>query len=554
MTSRWRAACWAALFGAALLSFDDVPPAAAAPGDLVPGFGTNGVADLNLGAVPRAVAAQNSKIVFGGAANGAFRIMRIDDTGAPDDDFGGDGLVTVAPSQSATALNLHSVHILSDDRVLAAGVADRKLFVVRLLPDGRRDTSFDEDGRATVQPAEFAYSGASLAVQTDGKVLVAATGTRPLQANFTMSLTRLRADGSVDLPYSGNGISTTTLDDNTSEFARAATQGSDSKVYYGGLVSANNVAGTGGAKLVRRNADGSFDPSFGPSPGGSVTVPSPLSGNQMLEYTDLAKDSNGKVLGIGHTVVSASTGTPSRRALAVRIQSSGSPDPTYGTSGRAEINPDGSSPDQLNGDFVAGVRNPDGSAVAAGWWNQDSTRKGAMLVRFTPQGGLDTSFGPETPPTTLLAPRVATVLGAFFTVDLARLGNGHLVALGTPSASSGTHALVARFFQECTLILGCTLVAKVSGTGTVFTASISSTGTPVGIIVRRLVGKRKVLVGRVPLGRQRKGRRAIRWNLKVRGRRVKAGRYEITLRAFDRRNRRIVDLSRPVVVRVPPAP
>jgi hypothetical protein len=191
--------------------------------------------------------------------------------------------------------------------------------------------------------------------------------------------------------------------------------------------------------------------------------------------------------------------------------------------------------------------------VVAGWWGQTATQRGAMLVRFKPNGTLDTAFGPATPANSNLAANVATTPDAFFTVDVAREANGHLIAIGSTQLSTGPRALVARFFQECTAILGCTLFVRVSPASALLTASIASSGTPVGIIVRRLIGRRKVLVGRVPLGRQRRGRRSIRWNLRVNGRRVRAGRYEITLRAFDRRNRRIVDLSRPVKLRVPPA-
>jgi hypothetical protein len=55
-------------------------------------------------------------------------------------------------------------------------------------------------------------------------------------------------------------------------------------------------------------------------------------------------------------------------------------------------------------------------------------------------------------------------------------------------------------------------------------------------------------VGRVPLGRRRRGANQIRWSGKVGGRRLAPGTYQITLRTF--RRRRLTDLSLPVAVEV----
>jgi hypothetical protein len=72
----------------------------------------------------------------------------------------------------------------------------------------------------------------------------------------------------------------------------------------------------------------------------------------------------------------------------------------------------------------------------------------------------------------------------------------------------------------------------------------------VGIFVARVTGTRKLLgrrvprikpVGRVPLGRTRKGTNRFRWNRKVNGRRLKPGRYLLTYRAL--RRKRVVSTS-----------
>jgi hypothetical protein len=69
------------------------------------------------------------------------------------------------------------------------------------------------------------------------------------------------------------------------------------------------------------------------------------------------------------------------------------------------------------------------------------------------------------------------------------------------------------------------------------------TPTGVGILVQRIVGRHKLLgktvptlrfVGRVPFGPQKAGRFRVRWDQKVNGRRLKPGRYLVTVRAVTR--------------------
>lgn len=81
----------------------------------------------------------------------------------------------------------------------------------------------------------------------------------------------------------------------------------------------------------------------------------------------------------------------------------------------------------------------------------------------------------------------------------------------------------------------------------------------VGIIVQRIVGRTRVLgrtapklrlVGRVPLGSFKKGRKhRVRWNGRVRGRRLARGRYLVTVRSVTGK-RQVRDLAKPVRVRI----
>jgi hypothetical protein len=80
----------------------------------------------------------------------------------------------------------------------------------------------------------------------------------------------------------------------------------------------------------------------------------------------------------------------------------------------------------------------------------------------------------------------------------------------------------------------------------------------IGIIVQRILGTHRVLgkrgyklgpASRVPLGTLKKGRHAIRWNLRVNGRRLAAGPYLVTVRAVTPKVV-VRELGRPRVVRI----
>ncbi|MGE5635471.1 MAG: hypothetical protein ACM3UV_00795 [Nocardioidaceae bacterium] len=109
---------------------------------------------------------------------------------------------------------------------------------------------------------------------------------------------------------------------------------------------------------------------------------------------------------------------------------------------------------------------------------------------------------------------------------------------------------------DCVTFRGCRVVIRFDAAGALIVSRLADRER-VGILVQRVVrvrrGRRFVTrfrrVGRVPLGVHRKGRVRLRWRLKVGGRRLKPGRYRVTLRAVDRRGRAL-GRARPVTVRI----
>ena len=96
----------------------------------------------------------------------------------------------------------------------------------------------------------------------------------------------------------------------------------------------------------------------------------------------------------------------------------------------------------------------------------------------------------------------------------------------------------------------CNAVFQVFST----TATIATNlllAAPVGILVQRILGRRIVTIGRVPLGRHRVGRVTLRWNLRVRGQKLAPGRYLITLRALSASGN-VIALTAPVKITIHP--
>jgi hypothetical protein len=139
-------------------------------------------------------------------------------------------------------------------------------------------------------------------------------------------------------------------------------------------------------------------------------------------------------------------------------------------------------------------------------------------------------------------------LQVFDTQTQTTVSSGSGPSLGT--AVAGTIGSVSVYTKDVFKLV------KISGLDTISFDLAQATG--VGIIVQRVVGHHKLLgrtvptlkpVGRVPFGRFKKGRGDVKWNRRVNGRRLKPGRYQVTVRAVTPK-RQILDLGRPKIIRV----
>lgn len=157
-----------------------------------------------------------------GAAD--FAVARYNADGTLDATFGVGGKAAADFGFSDFASD---VAIQQDGKIVVAGSARRERFIgteafglARFNPDGSLDFSFDGDGRVMTAFTSFSDGGSALELQRDGKVVVSgyAGFDQGGQSSATGAMARYNPDGSLDGTFDGDGR-LTTADVATSELA-----------------------------------------------------------------------------------------------------------------------------------------------------------------------------------------------------------------------------------------------------------------------------------------------------------------------------------------------
>jgi uncharacterized delta-60 repeat protein len=212
--------------------------------------------DIDIG---RAVVVQpDGGILVAGSAmtniNNDFAVVRYNSDGSLDRNFDGDGKVTTAVGSGDDYANAIALQL--DGKVVVAGdamMSNKDLGVVRYNSDGSLDTSFDGDGKVTTGVGSLADQGAAVAIQADGKIVVAGVAA---MSNNDLAVVRYNSDGSLDTSLDGDGKVTTAIGGG-SDFGSAVAIQADGKIVAAGLAEMSNSD----FAVVRYNSDGSLDDS-----------------------------------------------------------------------------------------------------------------------------------------------------------------------------------------------------------------------------------------------------------------------------------------------------
>jgi uncharacterized delta-60 repeat protein len=160
--------------------------------------------------------------------------------------------------------------------------------VVRYLPDGTPNQNFGNGGIVTTPFFGKGAEANAVAVQPDGKIVVAGGAIAANGVDSDFAVARYDADGSLDDNFGAHGIATIDLGTENNDAEGLALQ-SDGKIVLGG--NAGEDVG-----LVRLLPNGSLDPTFG-NLGKSVTKI-----GLGADVNGVALDSGGGILIAGSTV------------------------------------------------------------------------------------------------------------------------------------------------------------------------------------------------------------------------------------------------------------
>lgn len=391
MPVRARLAPTAAL--AALAALALAPAASAAPGDLDPTFGDGGVVKLlpsNETSFLRGVAVQpDDKVVLAGAEQpGRIVLIRLLPNGAPDPGFGTGG--TVVTDLPGTPAGGEAVALQPNGKIVVAGSAqasaDWDFLLARYNADGSLDSSFGGGDGVTILPVGGEDDRAeAVAIGADGRI--AAVGEARAGNASLGGVAVVRADGSVDSSFKGDGTTTfTTPQGNDRPGAVALLD--DGRVLVG---DASGAGGGNGLVLVRLLSAGDPDPAFGGGDGIALT-PIPVEGAMTFggRTTDFVLRGDGRIVASGYGQDYG--GSPPHyqsKFAAVGYLADGSLDPTFASTG---IFTHQAAPEEdiaTTIDLAAG-----GKLLVAGYYDDPASGQTAPAVmRLLPDGSLDPAFG-----------------------------------------------------------------------------------------------------------------------------------------------------------------
>jgi uncharacterized delta-60 repeat protein len=430
-----------------------------AAGALDPTFDTDGLVfqDLGLGKDEEIMATAtqaDGKILVGGllknpgGAARDFLVARFNTNGSLDTTFATGGYFTANLSGGIFDDQVNDLVVMPDGSILAVGSASlvtgpgpasfQGFAMVKLTSAGVLDTTFDGDGiRIAILQNALAQnihsSGNSVALQSDGRIVVGGTAETPTAAtNRDFAVARFNSDGSFDTTFDGDGYAIT-------DFALREDGLNDIAIQSDGMIVAagytNTATKSDNYGLVRYTTSGAIDTTFGVLGRVSTDFLNPLVVSPVAQdqISSVLVQSDGKIVAAGFTLLSSSG---LRDFSIARYNANGTIDTTFNPAG----NP-------LGGAATAGTQlvnflaqdmaeslalQSDGKYLLAGLVGSSLSGNSNSfgLARLTTAGVLDTTFDTDGKVQTSFSPSHFTNIGSSRLMDMKMQPDGKILAVG----------------------------------------------------------------------------------------------------------------------------
>ena len=358
-------------------------------------------------------------------------ITRYNKDGTPDLSFGVGGRV-ITDLRDGNVQNVNPL-LQADGKIIVAICRSISLTskITRYFNDGTLDTAFGQGG--TLETGVRGVNPQPLAIQSDGKILIAGTHSEYFTADFKVE--RYNSDGTPDTSFSGGSVITDFF--GLRDAPRAIAIQADGKIL---------VAGGGGFPnfgsdfvIVRYNTDGSIDSSFN----GTGKVHTDFLGDND-ELLGLNITSDGKITAAG---IAAQPPNFTGPIAVARYNANGSLDSSFATAGKAigRMIPDISPP-------LAVVFQPDGKIVAGGL--SFTNLHDFSVTRFNADASVDTSFATA-------GTAVTDFAGRFdITETLAMQPDGRILVAGSASLGVNNQFAIAAYQNRLPLIASVSVNGK----------------------------------------------------------------------------------------------
>jgi uncharacterized delta-60 repeat protein len=287
-----------------------------------------------------------------------FSLARFAADGTLDPSFGSGGYVN--GDFGAAASSAVDLALQPDGKILVAGGAwgPPGFVVARYNADGQVDSSFGDGGIARFVGGPQGVGGITggMLLQPDGKIVV--SGTDSVNAQDELEVVRFHGNGRIDRSFGDGGIAIVPID---SRFSSTNEQGL--VLHEGKLTIA--VGGDGKALVVRLGPDGSLDRSFGAA-GTATTITNSRAAGLVVQP-------DGRAVVMGESIT--------------RLLPDGSPDTGFGSAGVVKM------PEKVRAEAIA--LQPDGRLLLAGTLLEETshTPRDFALVRLNSDGSFDSGLG-----------------------------------------------------------------------------------------------------------------------------------------------------------------
>lgn len=271
-----------------------------------------------------------------------------------------------------------------DQKILQIGMSFDAAYVSRAQvfrynPDGSRDTDFGTNGAFTYE-LDFEANIYGAVLTPDGKIVLAGSTTD--YQTYRLLLIQLNADGTLDNSFAGTGVlaqSVSVVVENAEDIANDVTLDADGNIL---------VCGTSyDADYIRRpivvrfTPDGQLDTGFGIN--GVASIPAGIGSSG---FDGIVVQPDGRILATGYF----GSDLLWYELLMVRFETNGSLDPTFGVAGVVKYNYG-----NVDDEATDVTLTPDGSILVAGVTVTQTYNYSALLMKFTPDGEVDTNFGTD---------------------------------------------------------------------------------------------------------------------------------------------------------------